>query len=101
MKYGYPFLSGSNGIVGALKKCCYSMASGLPGNKIILVAAGLFLSAMLHAQSTYTWIGATGSWAISTNWNPTRSTQLPMILLCLTVGHFRDIYRLPVYLRRQ
>jgi len=42
----------------------------------LLLVAVLFLStSLLRAQTTYTWIGATGgSWATTTNWSPTRTT---------------------------
>ncbi|MBL7779084.1 MAG: T9SS type A sorting domain-containing protein [Chitinophagales bacterium] len=41
----------------------------------LLLFVVLFFSTATLAQTTYTWIGATGaSWAVSTNWSPTRTT---------------------------
>ena len=43
---------------------------------VFLLIASVFLNGnSASAQTTYQWIGATGgSWAVSTNWNPTRTT---------------------------
>jgi hypothetical protein len=41
---------------------------------LIYIAFLLFISNVISSQTTYTWNAASGSWATSTNWNPTRTT---------------------------
>ncbi len=47
---------------------------GIP-KSIFLGLMILFIAGSANAQTSYSWIGASGgSWAVSTNWNPTRTT---------------------------
>lgn len=48
-----------------------------------------------QAQTTYTWIGGNGSWAVSTNWTPTRTTPNALDILQFNDGGIYTVTALP------
>lgn len=55
-----------------------------------------FTHAVSFAQTTYTWQGADGaSWAVSTNWTPTRTTPAANDILQFNAGNTRTITAMP------
>jgi hypothetical protein len=49
-----------------------------------------------RAQTTYTWIGATGaSWAVSTNWSPTRTTPATTDIILFNSGTVLNVTAVP------
>ncbi|HLG31650.1 MAG TPA: hypothetical protein VI362_01320, partial [Ignavibacteriaceae bacterium] len=55
-----------------------------------------FCSISLLGQTTYTWIGANNaSWAVSTNWSPTRTTPAATDTLQFTDGTTKNVTSVP------
>lgn len=66
-----------------------------------LCAAILFFG-FVQAQTTYTWIGATGgSWATSTNWSPTRTTPAATDIIQFNDGGTYLVTAVPTQTIRQ
>jgi hypothetical protein len=69
---------------------------------LLLVAAATIIGGSAMAQTTYTWIGATGgSWAVSTNWSPTRTIPAPTDILQFNDGGTYTVTAVPTQTIRQ
>ncbi len=69
------------------------------GNKGVLLTLVLvcLMAGNAFAQTTYTWIGASGgSWAVSTNWTPTRTTPATTDILQFNSGTNVTVTALPL-----
>jgi hypothetical protein len=62
----------------------------------------LFFSGLsLQAQTTYTWIGGNGSWAVGANWSPTRTTPATTDILQFNDGGTHAVTAVPTQTIRQ
>ena len=69
--------------------------------KNLLAALFLFSLQALHAQTTYTWIGGNGSWAVAGNWSPTRTTPANTDIIQFDDGGTYTVTAIPTQTIRQ
>lgn len=70
--------------------------------KLALLVVAFLIVGLANAQTTYTWIGASGgSWAVSTNWSPTRTTPATTDIIQFNSGTTLTITAVPTQTIRQ
>jgi hypothetical protein len=70
--------------------------------KLALLVITFLIVGVINAQTTYTWIGASGgSWAVSTNWSPTRTTPATTDIIQFNSGATLTVTAVPSQTIRQ
>ncbi|MFN4121879.1 MAG: beta strand repeat-containing protein [Flavobacteriales bacterium] len=69
--------------------------------RFVVFSIFVFFSLSIHAQTTYTWNGGNGSWAVAANWSPNRTTPAATDILRFNDGGTHVVTAVPTQTIRQ